>query len=497
MNESLVSISAETVSTGSMISDRHHGNALDEDTKQLLLNFFERDDNTRITTGKKQTCTKDKIKKQKRILLDSMLNLHEKFLAENPDKNISYVTFTRNRPFWVRIPTAKDRDTCLCKKHENIQLMADKLFQLGLIKVKNCENTLEMICCNTSNYDCMARECGICRDRVIAFSSHGPINEDAVVVWSEWTTVNEEYKKDGQSKTAKVTAKRIKRGSLGELKAKFDESVRNVLARHVYIIRHQFRCYKQLKETLDVNEVVVHVDFSENYVCRNAAEIQAAHFGASNRQASLHTGVLYTVDGHVSFASISTSFRHDPAAIWAHLRPILLELRQTNPEISDIHFFSDGPTTQYKNKQNFFLFSTQLHQMGFTAGSWNFFESGHGKGASDANGGFLKRHADAQLNCGVDIPDAKELFSILKNAHSHTKLYFVDEGDVTNMDLNCSKTVKAIPGTTKLHQLISNEALSIAFRSLSCFCDRPTACGCYDVRRSRFQPLETSNSVKF
>jgi len=35
MNESLVSISAETVSTGSIISDRHHGNSLDEDTKQL------------------------------------------------------------------------------------------------------------------------------------------------------------------------------------------------------------------------------------------------------------------------------------------------------------------------------------------------------------------------------------------------------------------------------------------------------------------------------
>lgn len=52
MNESLtVSISAETVSTGSLIN-RHHGNALDEPTKQLLLDFFERDDNTRITTVK-------------------------------------------------------------------------------------------------------------------------------------------------------------------------------------------------------------------------------------------------------------------------------------------------------------------------------------------------------------------------------------------------------------------------------------------------------------
>lgn len=87
----------------------------------------------------------------------------------------------------------------------------------------------------------MARKCCTCRDRVIEFSSHGVINDDAVVVWSQWTTANEEYQKDGKSKTAEVTAKRIKRGSLGELKAKFDESVKNVLARHVYIhLRHQF-----------------------------------------------------------------------------------------------------------------------------------------------------------------------------------------------------------------------------------------------------------------
>jgi len=105
--------------------------------------------------------------------------------------------------------------------------------------------------------------------------------------------------------------------------------------------------------------------------------------------------------------------------------------------------------------------------MGFTAGSWNFFESGHGKGAPDAIGGFLKHHADAQLNCGVGIPDAKELFCALNNAHSRTKLYFVDEADITNMDLNCSKTVKAIPGTMKLHQLISDEEMSFAFRNLS------------------------------
>lgn len=84
----------------------------------IKRNFYERNDNSRMTTGKKETVPKTKTKKQKRLLLDTIANLHEKFGAES-DNYISYVTFTRIRPFWVRVPNAKDRQTCICKKHDN------------------------------------------------------------------------------------------------------------------------------------------------------------------------------------------------------------------------------------------------------------------------------------------------------------------------------------------------------------------------------------------
>lgn len=45
-------------------------------------------------------------------------------------------------------------------------------------------------------------------------------------------------------------------------------------------------------------------------MCKNSAEIQSAHFGRSNEQATLHTGVIYHVDGLQSFTSISDSLRH-------------------------------------------------------------------------------------------------------------------------------------------------------------------------------------------
>lgn len=43
--------------------------------------FYSRDDVSRITTGKRQTLTRKKIKKQNRFLLDTMKNVHRKFLA--------------------------------------------------------------------------------------------------------------------------------------------------------------------------------------------------------------------------------------------------------------------------------------------------------------------------------------------------------------------------------------------------------------------------------
>jgi len=54
-----------------------------------------------------------------------------------------------------------------------------------------------------------------------------------------------------------------------------------------------------------MHEAVIHVDFSENYVCHNASEIQCAHFGASNHQVTLHNGVLYQTGTHSSFATVS------------------------------------------------------------------------------------------------------------------------------------------------------------------------------------------------
>ena len=58
-------------------------------------------------------------------------------------------------------------------------------------------------------------------------------------------------------------------------------------------------------------------------------------------------------------------------------------IQNKHPEIDTIHYFSDGPCTQYNQKANVFLLTQSLSQRGMTFGTWNFFESGHRKGVPD------------------------------------------------------------------------------------------------------------------
>ena len=124
---------------------------------------------------------------------------------------------------------------------------------------------------------------------------------------------------------------------------------------HICTMKHQFRVLHDLKNILRPSDIVVHMDFSENWSCKYENEVQSMHFGAKREQATIHDGVIY-VDGQVkSFATISNSNRHDAVAIWLYLTPIFQWILNEKPEIDTVHFITDGPTTQYRNKTFFYM----------------------------------------------------------------------------------------------------------------------------------------------
>lgn len=80
------------------------------------------------------------------------------------------------------------------------------------------------------------------------------------------------------------------------------------------------------------------------------------------------------------------------------------------PAVNVVHCFSDGPCAQYRQKGNFYMFSTELFKRGFQKGTWSFFKAGHGKGAPDGVRGILKRTADRLVSEEKDIPNAWQLY---------------------------------------------------------------------------------------
>lgn len=110
--------------------------------------------------------TKKKITKRKRFLLDTVQNLHLKFCSESSIK-IARSLFYKLKPFWICARKVSERDTCLCKKHENINLILKKLTRLKMLTSSSTKDFTDLLTCDSSSKACMYRECNICRDKVI------------------------------------------------------------------------------------------------------------------------------------------------------------------------------------------------------------------------------------------------------------------------------------------------------------------------------------------
>lgn len=202
------------------------------------------------------------------------------------------------------------------------------------------------------------------------------------------------------------------------------------------------------------------------------------HFGGSHQH--------YVQDQPpIPFNTISPSRRHDPVAIWAHLDPILEMVKNQCPDVQHLHFFSDGPATQYKQKGNFYMICSEPHQKGFPKTAWNFFEASHGKGAPDGVGGALKRSADTLVRRGRDIPDALSFFQELNDSGTQVKLFYVSEEDVETRAQKMLVPLVAIKGTMKMHQVLSITPGILKYRDVSCFCQAAEGvwdCPCYSLQ---------------
>lgn len=428
----------------------------------------------RMTTDKQDTITRKKTKHQRMILPDTVLNLHKEFTQKEPTVKVSYASFCALRPFYVTAPRPSDRKTCQCQHHENAKLMLKILWENGVVKSSKLEDSFELVCCSQTSEACLLRSCARCLNK---HTVPTPQQEQTNVEWQQWERVQDQTPDALHMNTRLV----VHSGTVAELIQRYEDKLKIETTTHVCSVQNQAREYRSMIENCNDTTVIVHVDFSEAWKCKYSSEVQSCHFGQNLPMLNLHTGMYYVKGEKAAFCTISESKRQDAAAIWSHMEPILRDIRVKFPKVDTIHFWSDGPSKQYKNKKNFSLLCSVPSAQGFERTTWNFFPTSHGKGAPDGIGGTVKRTADSLVLRGKDIVDGTVFHEMVGRSLCSTKLYIITEADMQPYDALLSEALKAVPATRKIHQVIptNQRDFEIRCRSLSCFCSEPEMCECF------------------
>lgn len=131
--------------------------------KAQVTHFLCRDENSRLLPGKKTQWQK----KKRKFKEESYKNQWKSYIystIKNPKRNSHCHTesFVHLRPFYITEPKTSDRNTCAYIVHENIQMLVEKLFQSGFVKVASISELLSSIVCDPLRKDCMYRVCVKC-----------------------------------------------------------------------------------------------------------------------------------------------------------------------------------------------------------------------------------------------------------------------------------------------------------------------------------------------
>ena len=424
----------------------------------MVLEFFGRNDNSQMMPGKKDAkiIEKGTPKIQKRILNDYLSNLYDKSVAEYPEDRLSFTSFCRMRPSNYLLANFTTRIVCLCTRHQN---MALKLKSLKLLKIVDTQNPDVFVKQNTdADVDALIRK----------ITETG---EDKIVY---------DILKKVKVQTGNGVKEKMKLVREEENKDVFVEIFKNEVAEfraYVNRIKNQYTQLRQLKDHLPDDDIIMQMDFAKDYHCRSQQEVQSAYWNPE--QVTIHPMVFYYKKEssllHKSIVAMSDEPKHDAGTVFAILKKVIPFIKSEVGAFNQIHYWTDSPMSQYRNKTIFNVVSRHEETFGAKA-VWNYFEAGHGKGPCDGIGGTSKRLADEAVKQEkVSIQDASDFMKWAEENQlgSAIKFLFVDKKNAAESRaflMAQSENLKPVKGTMKTHSVFSPAVNEIWAREVSCYC---------------------------
>ena len=147
-----------------------------------------------------------------------------------------------------------------------------------------------------------------------------------------------------------------------------------------------------------------------------------------------------------------------------------LDAVSKNISFKQVHYWSDGAGSQFKNRFN--LASVLFHPHDFgTQATWSFFETAHGKGALDGFGGAVKRAVwRAILQDRAVVNSAEEFAKVAENECLKVQVLYIPKEDITQAKEQLFERWNAcisIPETHSIHYVtkLSDTTVSVAKNS--------------------------------
>lgn len=134
-------------------------------------------------------------------------------------------------------------------------------------------------------------------------------------------------------------------------------------------------------------------------------------------------------------------------------------MKKVLPEVKKIVYFSDGASSQYKNKKNFINLCQHENDFGLIA-EWNFFASSHGKNSCDGIGGTTKREvtrASLKRPYNEQILTPQDIFKYCNEKITGIKYIFVSAEEIQQTEAKLAKRFQLclpVLGTRGYHKFV-------------------------------------------
>ena len=291
------------------------GHCIDSETLIHVGQFYESDEVSRLMPGKKDFISvkqgEQRVQVQKRLILNNLKELYQLFKDNHPNGKVGFSKFAKLRPkHCVPAGTSGTHSICVCFIHQNVKLMIigarlPFLYKDGEMQLDTYHSCLAQLICNPPFPRCYLGYCQCCpgisklKNYLQKLLEENMIDE---IVYKQWISVD--------------------RSSLESICNTCDEFVEsfceklNILLFHYFVAKQQAKFYVDCKSGLKIGELLVAVDFAENYafVLQDAA--QGFHW--NNAQATIHSFIVYYTNSeklcHLSYVIISDCMQHDTVA---------------------------------------------------------------------------------------------------------------------------------------------------------------------------------------